>query len=63
MRLGILGTHIGGSVTLMLALTEAKSINAEAALSKPVCDWTVVDEYYYLLYTSPYYLRPLNQHQ
>ncbi|KAL4761577.1 uncharacterized protein BDW70DRAFT_44317 [Aspergillus foveolatus] len=44
MRLGVVGTHIGGSLALMLALTEPRSIHAVAAL-EPVCDWTALDEY------------------
>ncbi|KAB8073904.1 hypothetical protein BDV29DRAFT_174739 [Aspergillus leporis] len=43
-RLGIIGTHIGGSLAPMLALTAAQSINAVAAL-EPICDWTGLDEY------------------
>ncbi|GKZ29039.1 hypothetical protein AbraIFM66950_002560 [Aspergillus brasiliensis] len=43
-RLGILGTHIGGSLALMLALTEAQSIQAVAAID-PICDWTSLDEH------------------
>ncbi|KAL5048066.1 hypothetical protein BDW71DRAFT_178761 [Aspergillus fruticulosus] len=43
-RLGVVGTHIGGSLALMLALTEPHSIHAVAAL-EPVCDWTALDEY------------------
>lgn len=43
-RLAIFGSHIGGSLALMLALTEASSIQAVAALN-PVCDWPGLDEY------------------
>ncbi|CAG7968484.1 unnamed protein product [Penicillium salamii] len=43
-KLGVFGTHIGGSLALMLALTEARSIKAVAALD-PVCDWPILDEY------------------
>ncbi|KAL4933741.1 uncharacterized protein BDV17DRAFT_66815 [Aspergillus undulatus] len=43
-RLGVMGTHIGGSLALMLALTEPRSVHAVAALD-PVCDWTSLDEY------------------
>ncbi|CAG8947072.1 unnamed protein product [Penicillium salamii] len=43
-QLGVFGTHIGGSLALMLALTEARSIKAVAALD-PVCDWPILDEY------------------
>ena len=40
----ILGTHIGGSIALVLALTESESIHAVAAL-EPICDWTGLDAY------------------
>ncbi|BCS04465.1 uncharacterized protein AKAW2_80266S [Aspergillus luchuensis] len=43
-HLGILGTHIGGSLALMLSLTEARSIHAVAAID-PICDWTSLDEH------------------
>lgn len=43
-RLGLFGTHIGGSLALMLALSEPRSVHAMAALD-PVCDWTSLDEY------------------
>ncbi|KAL2855197.1 Alpha/Beta hydrolase protein [Aspergillus pseudodeflectus] len=43
-RLGVVGTHIGGSLALMLALTEPRYIHAVAAL-EPVCDWTSLDEF------------------
>ncbi|KAL4965202.1 uncharacterized protein BDV14DRAFT_60439 [Aspergillus stella-maris] len=43
-RLGIMGSGIGGSLALMLALTEPSSVTAVAALD-PVCDWTSLDEY------------------
>jgi hypothetical protein len=43
-QLGILGSHIGGSLALMLALTESKSLHAVTAL-EPVCDWVEFDEY------------------
>ncbi|PYI27181.1 hypothetical protein BP00DRAFT_460438 [Aspergillus indologenus CBS 114.80] len=43
-RLGVIGTHIGGSLAIMLSLTEAQSIHAVAAL-EPVCDWTGLDEH------------------
>ncbi|KAJ5316814.1 hypothetical protein PENANT_c016G11837 [Penicillium antarcticum] len=43
-KLGICGTHIGGSLALMLSLTEAQSINAVAA-TNPICDWPSLDEY------------------
>lgn len=40
----IIGTHIGGSIALMLALTESESVHAVAAL-EPICDWTGLDAY------------------
>ncbi|KAF4151138.1 hypothetical protein CNMCM6936_001612 [Aspergillus lentulus] len=43
-RLGVIGTHIGGSLALMLALTEAQSVHAVAAL-EPICDWAGLDEH------------------
>ena len=43
-KLAIYGTHIGGSLALMLSLTEAQSIHAVAA-TNPVCDWPSLDEY------------------
>lgn len=43
-QLSILGSHIGGSLALMLALTESESLHAVAAL-EPVCDWVELDEY------------------
>lgn len=43
-QLAIFGTHVGGSLALMLALTEAQSIQAVAAVD-PVCDWPGLDEY------------------
>ncbi|KAL4792446.1 hypothetical protein BDV19DRAFT_380821 [Aspergillus venezuelensis] len=43
-RLGVMGSGIGGSLALMLALTEPTSVTAVAALD-PVCDWTSLDEY------------------
>lgn len=50
-RLGVFGTHIGGSLALMLALTEAQSVNAVAAF-EPVCDWVGLDEYCIISLTS-----------
>lgn len=47
-RLGVIGTHIGGSLALMLALTEAQSVHAVAAL-EPICDWAGLDEHCLLL--------------
>lgn len=43
-RLGVAGSNVGGSLALMLALTEFKSITAVAAY-EPICDWTGLDEY------------------
>ncbi|KAF7173571.1 hypothetical protein CNMCM5623_005782 [Aspergillus felis] len=43
-RLGVIGTHVGGSLALMLALTEAQSVHAVAAL-EPICDWAGLDEH------------------
>ncbi|EPS33959.1 hypothetical protein PDE_08921 [Penicillium oxalicum 114-2] len=43
-QLGIYGSHIGGSLALMLALTEAQSVKA-VATHLPICDWTSLDEY------------------
>ncbi|KAL3476214.1 hypothetical protein BJX99DRAFT_228406 [Aspergillus californicus] len=43
-RLGVMGKHIGGSLALMLALTEPGSVHAVAAI-EPICDWTSLDEY------------------
>ncbi|EAW16020.1 uncharacterized protein NFIA_053660 [Aspergillus fischeri NRRL 181] len=43
-RLGVIGTRIGGSLALMLALTEAQSVHAVTAL-EPICDWPGLDEH------------------
>ncbi|OJJ45436.1 hypothetical protein ASPZODRAFT_17653 [Penicilliopsis zonata CBS 506.65] len=43
-QLCVLGTHVGGSLALMLALTEAQTVSAVAAI-EPVCDWAGLDEY------------------
>ncbi|KAJ5825697.1 hypothetical protein N7474_002835 [Penicillium riverlandense] len=43
-QLGVFGAHIGGSLALMLALTEAQLVRAVTAL-EPVCDWPGLDEY------------------
>ncbi|CEO60761.1 hypothetical protein PMG11_05307 [Penicillium brasilianum] len=43
-QLGVLGSHIGGSLALMLALTEAQSVKAVASIM-PICDWPGLDEY------------------
>lgn len=43
-QLGIFGSHIGGSLALMLALTEAQSVHSVAAVN-PVCDWPGLDDH------------------
>lgn len=43
-KLGIFGSHVGGSLALMLALTEPQSLNAVATM-EPVCDWPGLDDY------------------
>lgn len=43
-QLDVLGSHVGGSLALMLALTESQSIHAVAAV-EPICDWTGLDEW------------------
>lgn len=43
-QLSVLGTHIGGSIALALALTEAQSVHAVAVV-EPICDWTGLDRY------------------
>ncbi|PGH14292.1 hypothetical protein AJ79_03114 [Helicocarpus griseus UAMH5409] len=43
-RLCVYGKHIGGSLAVMLALTEPRSITAIAA-HEPMCDWTSLDDY------------------
>ncbi|KAK2794031.1 hypothetical protein FQN51_000940 [Onygenales sp. PD_10] len=43
-RLCVYGTHIGGSLAVMLALTEPRSVRAIAA-HEPMCDWTSLDDY------------------
>lgn len=43
-QLGVFGSHIGGSLALMLALTEAQKVKAVASVS-PICDWPGLDEY------------------
>lgn len=40
----VYGSHIGGSLAAMLALTEPRSFTAVAA-DKPVCDWVGLDDY------------------
>ncbi|KAJ5292948.1 uncharacterized protein N7443_008901 [Penicillium atrosanguineum] len=51
-HLTIFGSHIGGSLALMLALTEAQSVQAVAA-HEPVCDWPSLDEYCAIEDTAP----------
>ncbi|GAD93695.1 conserved hypothetical protein [Paecilomyces variotii No. 5] len=43
-QLCVYGQHVGGSLALMLALTEPRSILAVAAY-EPVCDWVSLDDY------------------
>lgn len=43
-RLSIYGSHIGGSLAAVLALTEPKNTHA-IAISEPICDWVGLDEY------------------
>ncbi|KAJ5093928.1 hypothetical protein N7456_009789 [Penicillium angulare] len=43
-QLGVFGSHIGGSLALMLALTEAQSLHGIAAV-EPICDWPSLDDY------------------
>lgn len=43
-KVGVFGSHIGGSLAIMLALTEAQSVHAVSAM-EPVCDWPGLDEY------------------
>lgn len=43
-QLGVIGSHIGGSLALMLALTEAQSVKAVASIM-PVTDWVGLDDY------------------
>ncbi|KAJ5525557.1 hypothetical protein N7494_012207 [Penicillium frequentans] len=43
-KLGVFGSHIGGSLALMLALTEPRAVHAVAA-HEPICDWPGLDEY------------------
>ena len=50
-RLGIYGQHIGGSLALMLALTESQNVGAVAAM-EPVCDWSGLDDYCTLAETA-----------
>ncbi|KAF3484353.1 uncharacterized protein GIQ15_03677 [Arthroderma uncinatum] len=40
----VFGRHIGGSLALMLALTESRRLKAVAA-EDPVCDWVGLDDY------------------
>lgn len=41
-RLCVFGTNVGGSLALMLGLTEPRSVHAIVAV-EPVCDWTGLD--------------------
>ncbi|KAJ9258879.1 hypothetical protein DTO195F2_5117 [Paecilomyces variotii] len=43
-QLCVYGRHVGGSLAVMLALTEPRSILAIAAY-EPVCDWVGLDDY------------------
>jgi acetyl esterase/lipase len=43
-QLCVFGAHIGGSLAVMLALTEPRSVRASAAF-EPICDWTGLDDY------------------
>ena len=43
-NIGVFGRNIGGSLALMLALTESRTIQAVVA-HNPVCDWVGLDEY------------------
>jgi hypothetical protein len=43
-HLTVFGSHIGGSLALVLALTEAQSVQAVAAY-EPVCDWPGLDDH------------------
>ena len=60
-KLGIFGSHIGGSLALMLALTEAKSVHAIAALD-PICDWPGLDDYC-ITETDPETEKPSKRHK
>ncbi|EFE40986.1 conserved hypothetical protein [Trichophyton verrucosum HKI 0517] len=40
----VFGRHIGGSLALMLALTEARGLKGVAA-EEPICDWVGLDDY------------------
>lgn len=42
--LSVFGKHVGGSLGLMLALTEAKHVRSVAAI-EPICDWTGLDDF------------------
>lgn len=43
-HVGVFGRHIGGSLALMLALTEPQSVAAVVAES-PICDWVGLEDY------------------
>lgn len=40
----IYGSHIGGSLALVLALTETRSVH-RVAVKEPICDWVGLDDY------------------
>ncbi|KAK2871846.1 hypothetical protein FQN49_002771 [Arthroderma sp. PD_2] len=40
----VFGRHVGGSLAIMLALTESRGLKAVAA-EDPVCDWVGLDDY------------------
>lgn len=43
-RLSIYGSHIGGSLAAMLALTEPKHIHS-VAVDQPICDWVSLEDH------------------
>ncbi|KAF3388883.1 hypothetical protein F1880_003674 [Penicillium rolfsii] len=43
-QIGVIGSYVGGSLALMLALTEAQSVKAVASIL-PVTDWVGLDDY------------------
>ncbi|KAJ5923241.1 hypothetical protein N7454_008486 [Penicillium verhagenii] len=43
-KLAVFGSHVGGSLALMLALTEPQSVHAVAAY-EPICDWPGLDDH------------------
>lgn len=42
--ISVFGRHVGGSLGLMLALTEAKQVRSVAVV-EPICDWTSLDDF------------------